>query len=275
MTTPKRKLDFFAWYPAAYRADTRHLTREEHFAYREIIDEIFLSDQETCRIKDDDEYLREICRATPDEWKTIRRTLIDGPRALLTRKGRFIHSRRLTEEIERAKDKTQKRRDAANQRWGKQTDANALQTHSNAMPIEKKRREEKREPVFPSSTQVLGVADSEAKLVIKNPELPEDGLAAIDIIDRTWSIVVPSADPLDEFTVAKWLQLRHHHPWCIAAAICEAEGKLREVVRPDGYLRGIVEAREDWPCDTAQDFVTYSLDPARRAKLSIVVGGVA
>jgi uncharacterized protein YdaU (DUF1376 family) len=141
-----RTLDFFAWFPADYRADTRHLTREEHFAYREIIDEIFLTDQERCRIKDDDEYLRELCRASADEWSDIRKTLIDGPRALLTKRGGWLYSSRLTKEIEKARVKSQKNREAAEKRWQSERNADAMQTQSerNASGIAI-RREENRE----------------------------------------------------------------------------------------------------------------------------------
>jgi uncharacterized protein YdaU (DUF1376 family) len=114
--TKERKLEYFAWYAAAYRADTAHLTREESYAFREIIDEIFITAQDTCRIVDDDLYLRRLCKASAEEWKEIRWTLIDGPRALLKKRGRSISSPKLTEEIEKARVKSRQAREAVGRR---------------------------------------------------------------------------------------------------------------------------------------------------------------
>ena len=115
-----RSLSFYGWYPADYRADTRHLTREQHFAYREILDEIFLTGQDETppSIPDDDAMLMEICRAaSAEEWAETRRVLIDGARGLLRSENGRIVQRRMTAEIERAHELSGKRRTAARKRW--------------------------------------------------------------------------------------------------------------------------------------------------------------
>lgn len=155
-----RTLDFFAWYPADYRADTTHLTREEDFAYRAILDEIFLTNQASCRIEDDDEYIARITKSVSvDEWKRIRRVLIDGPRAPLTKRGKWISSGRLTREIAKAHDKSKKNSQIARDGWDKrrhsERNANASdsQSVSDAIRREEKRREETREMTSSSRTR--------------------------------------------------------------------------------------------------------------------------
>jgi len=102
------RLDYYAWHARTYAANTSHLSREADYAYRRILDHIFIHDQEKCRVVDDEETLIAIARCTVDEWPAIRRALIDGPAALLKKRGNWIHSPRLVEEIEKAKDKSQK-----------------------------------------------------------------------------------------------------------------------------------------------------------------------
>jgi hypothetical protein len=102
-TKPTRKLDWFAWYPGDFRKDTQHLTRDERHAYRDLIDEIFNTNQDTCTLPNDDILLARITQRSVDEWKAMRHALIDGPRPLLQKRGKTIQSKRLTEEIRKAK----------------------------------------------------------------------------------------------------------------------------------------------------------------------------
>lgn len=114
------KLSWYAFSPADYRADTRHLTREQHLAYREILDEIFLAGQheDPPSIADDDELLASIAMAaSPEEWARTRYVLIDGSRAVLrTHNGRITQGR-MSIEIAKALAKSETNRGVALRRW--------------------------------------------------------------------------------------------------------------------------------------------------------------
>ena len=103
----KSRLEFYAWYAGDFRRDTQHLTRDERAAYREILDEIFITDQEECSLPDNDEYLARIVQRPLDEWKMMRFALLDGPKPLIGKRldGR-IFSARLQEEIRIAQQKS-------------------------------------------------------------------------------------------------------------------------------------------------------------------------
>lgn len=116
------RLDWYAFYVADYRADTRHLSREQHFAYREMLDEIFLAGQHElpASIPDDDEYLKGLARASsPEEWSTTRHVLIDGPRAFLLSSGGRITQKRMAHEVDKALQRSSKAKTAAGSRWDK------------------------------------------------------------------------------------------------------------------------------------------------------------
>jgi uncharacterized protein YdaU (DUF1376 family) len=114
---PNRKLDWYAWYPGDFRKDTQHLTRDERHAYRDLIDEIFNTNQESCTLPNDDILLARITQRSVDEWKAMRHALIDGPRPLLQKRGKTIQSKRLTEEIRKAQGKSLRAKDSADSRW--------------------------------------------------------------------------------------------------------------------------------------------------------------
>lgn len=119
------RLDWYAFYVADYRADTRHLSPMQHFAYREIIDEIFLSGQheDPPSIPDDDSYLTGICRPqSAEEWATTRQVLIDGPRALLKSENGRLTQKRVSHEVEKALARADKAYKAAGARWGAGSD---------------------------------------------------------------------------------------------------------------------------------------------------------
>lgn len=114
------RLDWYAFYVADYRADTRHLTPMQHFAYREIIDEIFLSGQHEYppHVPDDDGFLIALCRPnSPEEWQQTRHVLIDGPRALLKAESGIITQKRVTHEVQKALERAFKAKKAASGRW--------------------------------------------------------------------------------------------------------------------------------------------------------------
>lgn len=250
-----RALSFYGFYPGDYRADTRHLNRAQHFAYREIMDEIFMSGQERDppSIPDDDDFLAELCRAeSPAEWATTRRVLIDGPRALLQRENGRISQRRMTAEIEKALGLSEKRREAAAKRWRGRTetgrhDANEAQDVP-TVP-------ENDGGPFPRATGPI--------------ELPADGIGAIEIITRTIRAVAPAAELPDDFEVSRWLRDFHSDPWWIAAAICEASASLAGKQRAVPYLRSVVQqyASAGAKLDDPKGYVTYFTSPERLAKL--------
>src|SRR5512139_1261716 len=122
------RLDWYAFYVADYRADTRHLTPMQHFAYREIIDEIFLSGQhhEPPSIPDDDDYLQSIARpSSPEEWAQTRHVLIDGPRALLTVEDGRLYQKRVSHEVRKALERAERGQKGAKVRWAGRAPENA------------------------------------------------------------------------------------------------------------------------------------------------------
>lgn len=122
------RLDWYAFYVADYRADTRHLTREQHFAYREFLDEIFIAGQHEspASIPDDDDYLKFLARAaSDDEWRMTRHVLIDGPRALLRRENGRLLQGRMSHEVEKALARSRKATTANEARWSKHRQAAA------------------------------------------------------------------------------------------------------------------------------------------------------
>lgn len=124
------RLDWYAFYVADYRADTRHLSPMQHFAYRELIDEIFLSGQheDPPSVPDDEGYLLAICRpGTPSEWEETRHVLIDGPRALLRSDGGRLTQKRVSHEVAKAVARTRKAKTAADGRWAHPRPENAPQ----------------------------------------------------------------------------------------------------------------------------------------------------
>lgn len=125
MTKKARKLDFYAWYPGHFRQDTQHLTRDERAAYRDILDEIFLTNQKGGWLVDDDDLLARVVQRTPEEWKGMRRVLIDGARPLLKKRGNRIYSRRLGREIRKARSKSKQAKAAAVLKWRSAKDADA------------------------------------------------------------------------------------------------------------------------------------------------------
>ena len=147
-----KKLDFFAWHPADYRADTAHLSREADYAFRRILDEIFITAQDTCQIVDDDQYLRALCRASEREWQNIRHTLIDGPKALLGKRNGHVYSERMETEIRRAQGIVNKRSEASVVRWENERNANASHVNTERKQIKKNPSDSKKEKEIESPT---------------------------------------------------------------------------------------------------------------------------
>lgn len=106
-------------YIGDYLRDTVHLTAEEHGAYLLLIMAYWNNGGP---LPDDDIALAQIARVSRQKWAAMRGCLKGFFRVA---KGRLVH-RRIDEELSRASDKSQKRRNAANARWAtEKDDANA------------------------------------------------------------------------------------------------------------------------------------------------------
>lgn len=115
------RLPAYLFYVADYRADTRHLSPMQHFAYREILDEIFLSGQHQFppSVLDEDIFLRSLCKPDSEEqWRETRHVLLDGPRALLQLEDGKITQKRMAIEVEKAIKRYERSSKANRARWG-------------------------------------------------------------------------------------------------------------------------------------------------------------
>jgi len=110
------KLHYMPWYPSDYIADTRHLSLEEHGAYRLLLDHLWLAGGE---LEYDEKRLARRLGITPGKfaklWPEVGQYFrLEG--------GRISHSR-LSAEIEKATEIVKKRkeiaRQAAKERWKK------------------------------------------------------------------------------------------------------------------------------------------------------------
>lgn len=131
--TKRPKLDYFPWWAEKYAAATTHLSKDADYAYRRILDHIFMRDQATCRVPNDDTLLMGVGRCSAKDWPAVRRALIDGPAPMLAKEGEgdeFLFSPFLREVIKEAKKKTRQARDAANTRWDSERNADGMRTHS-------------------------------------------------------------------------------------------------------------------------------------------------
>jgi uncharacterized protein YdaU (DUF1376 family) len=206
-----RKLEFFAWYAGTYAAATTHLTREADYAYRRILDHIFIHEQESCRVADDDEMLMAISRCSAREWKAIRRALIDGPSPLLRKDGDWIYSDRLAEEIAKAKDKSRKRKQAADDMWaarGKQKDCKC---NANASDLQCKCNES----ASNSNSSSLSAVDS------GSPEQPKEKERKTEL----------SAAALDAAEAYRLLSAQWKSPRLTDKKLASLSGRIQNVTR--------------------------------------------
>lgn len=155
---PPTKLDWFAWYAAQYAADTTHLSREADYAYRRIIDHIFIHDQKTCRVVDDELLLVGIARCSREEWPAIRHALIDGPMAMLEKPDGaegWLFSPKLAEEIHKAKKKSAQARKAVAERERKRSARSSDDDHPfSGGPSSKRESKRKKQPSETTSPPV-------------------------------------------------------------------------------------------------------------------------
>ncbi len=112
------------WHVGDYRKDTGHLSYEEHGMYRWLIDQCF--EQETPLTTDIRTLMRKM-RLTSDQKDTLETLLEEF--FVLTPDG-WVHDR-VSRELSKAYDKSDKARASAEARWAKKgKNANAMRTHS-------------------------------------------------------------------------------------------------------------------------------------------------
>ena len=110
------KLHYMPWYPADYKADTAHLSLEEHGAYRLLLDHLWLSGG---AIKFDDKRISRRLGVTPARFRKIWAEIGEFFRL----EGGEISHKRVTTELQKAQEMVEKRteiaRQAAKKRWKK------------------------------------------------------------------------------------------------------------------------------------------------------------
>jgi uncharacterized protein YdaU (DUF1376 family) len=124
-------MNFYRHSIGDYRRDTHHLTLLEHGIYRQMLDQYYLD--ENPLNPDLDALMRSLCVRTADEQQSFKNVLKDFFK--LTKNG-YIH-KRCEAELQRIYDKSDKARQSAKRRWGKdnqedtcERNANASKTHS-------------------------------------------------------------------------------------------------------------------------------------------------
>jgi len=141
-----KRLEWFAWSPGDFYAMVSHLPKATQHAFRDLLDHAFLHGRDQTDLPDDDELFQEVVGQAADEWTRTRRRLFTGPRPMFEATGDgFLRNRRLSEEVAKAREKSDKARRSANAKWrperhhedevieGKEVeeaDAFALRSHS-------------------------------------------------------------------------------------------------------------------------------------------------
>lgn len=117
-------MNYYSHHIGDYLTDTAHLSILEDGAYRRLMDRYYSTEMP---ISADESALFRVLRArSPDEQEAVRVVLKEF--FDLTEAG-WTH-KRCDAEIEAFKAKSGKAAEAANKRWNKPSDANAMQTHS-------------------------------------------------------------------------------------------------------------------------------------------------
>ena len=126
------ELPYMPWYPSDYGADTKHLTLEEHGAYRLLLDELWLKGG---ALRFDEKRLAKRLSVTPHRFRKIWSEI--GEFFCLA--GGEISNKRVTEELEKARKNIEKRtevaRQAAQKRW-KKDKKNSGRSMPEAMPTQ-------------------------------------------------------------------------------------------------------------------------------------------
>jgi uncharacterized protein YdaU (DUF1376 family) len=139
--TEAKRLEWFAWSPGDFYAMVSHLPKATQHAFRDLLDHAFLHGRDQTDLPDDDELFQEVVGQSADEWTRTRRRLFTGPRPMFEATGDgFLRNRRLSEEVAKAREKSDKARRSANAEWRperqsedeaivEEVDASALRSH--------------------------------------------------------------------------------------------------------------------------------------------------
>jgi len=96
-------LPHYPYFPDDFQRKTRHLSLVQKGAFRELLDEMWLTNQIDGTIPDDPTYCANVLGVSPTEWADLRSVLVEGPRPVLGVKHGKLFSRRLQEELDLAK----------------------------------------------------------------------------------------------------------------------------------------------------------------------------
>lgn len=212
---------------------------------------------------DDDSVLAAIAKVLVEEWPDVRRQLIDGAQPLLIKRNGALQHVRLTEEIERAAQKsaTAQRNGAARRTGGKQSLARRSRERTETTmaaepPVSN--GSTTRERTLSSGSAEAGDARGEPssegeesqnetknEIEITTTVVDTD---SIGFVLNVISEVVPHLH-FKRDDVASWLDEFPDAPW-IAAAICESELSLKAGRHP-AYVLGML--REKSRCATSYD----------------------
>ena len=254
--TEHKKLEWFSWYPALFRADTQRLTRDERHAYRDLLDEMFVTDQATCSLPDDDELLARIVGRTVEEWRAMRAALLDGSRPLLKKRRGQVYSKRLLAEVRKAREKSDKARESA-ERSHSERKANAKRTQNNRTTNAEHSHSDR--TAIKSKNKKNPTDSKKEKEPVLTPPLPRNGLEALDAVEAVLTKYAPLVHVSEE-QVLVWLEDTIHDGWQLAAALAEEATDLHKA-HTAAYLTTILarKASTGWSCEDAEGYVRVAL----------------
>lgn len=160
------KLPYMPWYPSDYKADTAHLSLEEHGAYRMLLDQLWLSDG---ALSFDTKRLSRRLGITPKRFEKIWAEIGEF---FCLEAGQITH-KRITSEIQKAQEMVEKRteiaRKAAAKRWKK----------------DKKNNEGSMPEAMPDECQPEPKGSGRTPNGVSTMNLPQDGVAALEGLHAT------------------------------------------------------------------------------------------
>ena len=117
-------MHYYQFNIADYRKDTRHLTQTEHYIYRELLDECYLSE---IPLPNDERLLARKLLRTSDQIETLKSILNE----FFTLESDGYHSTKADLVMGKVYEKSEKARYSANKRWERcERNANAMQSDS-------------------------------------------------------------------------------------------------------------------------------------------------
>lgn len=205
------QLPYYPYFPDDFQRKTRHLTLLQKGAFRELMDEMWLTNQDDGTIPDDPTYCANVLRISVPEWESIRAVLVDGPRPVLSSVGGALSSGRLSEELERAKGRVLTARQ--NGRGGPRSNGKAVakQRPSNGPAVAQQQRSNGEAPAELAGDVTKEGKKRESKASVSVP-LTDEQFAAL------WSLVPRKQDKADCRTIVNtWQKKRNATPEDTAA----------------------------------------------------------